>query len=452
MRGMAEQGRAVTGRHTAAWILLGVTCSLSIVLIFWAVGAGSLSPSTRILFATSAIVIVFAIVILAALTLKRAVSERERAEAEIAESEQRFRMTFEQAAVGIAHVAPDGRWLRVNRKLCEIVGYTQEELLKKTFQDITHPEDLDADLALVKQVLAGEIETYSMEKRYFRTDCSIVWINLTVSLVRAPDGSPKYFISVIEDIGERKRATELMHKYAGELVRSNNELQEFAFVASHDLQEPLRKIVAFGRQLQDSAAGSLDSQSHEALSRIIGAATRMSRLIEGVLDLSRVATQAGAFEAINIRVPVMDALQDLDGRIQETGAAIDVGELPVVEADRLQMKRLFTNLLSNALKFACSDTAPHIRITSEGPTDGLYRISVIDNGIGFDQRYAEKVFTPFQRLHGPLKYEGSGMGLAICRKIVSRHGGNITAMSKPGEGSKFTISLPVRQTDTERRR
>lgn len=162
--------------------------------------------------------------------LKAALDNMKNYDKTIKESEELFRSTFEQAAVGIAHIAPDGRWLRVNQKLCDIVGYSKEELLKLTFQDITHPDDLDADLGYVRQVLADEIKTYSMEKRYYRKDGSIVWINLTVSLLREPSGAPKYFISVVEDISERKKTEEALEKSEARLRAIVNALPDIAFI------------------------------------------------------------------------------------------------------------------------------------------------------------------------------------------------------------------------------
>jgi len=175
-------------------------------------------------------------------TVMRDIRERKQNEAALRESEERFRATFEQAAVGIAHVAPDGRWLRVNQRLCDIVGYSRKELSALTFQDITHPEDLETDLENVQQVLANEISSYDMEKRYIRKDGSPIWINLTVSLVREADGAPKYFIAVIEDIAHRKQTEAMLARRREELRHSNQELQQFAYVVSHDLQEPLRMV------------------------------------------------------------------------------------------------------------------------------------------------------------------------------------------------------------------
>ena len=206
------------------------------------------------------------------------ITERKQAEEAVRESETRFRATFEQAAVGVALVATDGRWLRVNQKLCDIVGYTPEELLPLTFQDITHPDDLDADLAYVRQVLAGEIQTYTMEKRYFRKDGSIVWADLTVSLVREPSGQPQYFIAVVEDITERKQAEDEIRELnerleqrvrerTAELQAANKELEAFSYSVSHDLRAPLRAIDGFARILTEDHAPRLGGEGQRVLGR-----------------------------------------------------------------------------------------------------------------------------------------------------------------------------------------
>jgi signal transduction histidine kinase len=174
------------------------------------------------------------------------------------------------------------------------------------------------------------------------------------------------------------------------------------------------------------------------------AAERMSSLVEGLLDYSRVTTRARPFEIVHIDQVLAEVLTDLEARIQETNAVINVGTMPARVADRLQMRQIFQNLLSNALKFHPPDRSPNIDVTSQYNSDGSWSISVKDDGIGFDEIYADRIFRPFQRLHGRNEYEGSGMGLAICRKIIARHGGTLAVRSKPGKGSIFTFTLPAR--------
>lgn len=234
-----------------------------------------------------------------------------------------------------------------------------------------------------------------------------------------------------------------------ELSRSNADLERFAAVASHDLQEPLRKIRAFGDRLATKYADDLPERGQDYLERMLSAASRMSRLIDSLLTFSRLATKEGPFEMVDLDEILAEVVADLEVRIEENDGRVEVGELPVIEADPNQMRQLFQNLVGNALKFHREGVPPRVRITCErvaDEPDERYRIVVEDNGIGFDEKYLDRVFDVFQRLHGRGVYEGTGMGLAICRRIVERHGGEITATSTPGGGSTFIITLPTRPT------
>ena len=246
--------------------------------------------------------------------------------------------------------------------------------------------------------------------------------------------------------------TEALNHYTNELQRSNRELQDFAFVASHDLQEPLRKIRAFGDRLKSDYSRQLGDGA-DYLTRMQNAAARMSKLIEDLLIFSRVSTRGNPFEEVDLNEVIADVLENLELSVDEKQARIDIDEMPVIESDPSQMRQLFQNLLGNALKFVVTDRQPSISIKvqeSDGTSKwsgALYDISVIDNGIGFDERYKEKIFTPFQRLHGKDQYAGTGIGLAICRRIVERHKGQIDVHSTPGEGTCFTMRIPRYQTD-----
>lgn len=229
-----------------------------------------------------------------------------------------------------------------------------------------------------------------------------------------------------------------------DLGRRNQELQDFAYVASHDLQEPLRKIQAFGDILHDEYKKEL-GEGAEYLVRMQSAAGRMSVLIEDLLSFSRVTTHAKDLEHIDLNQTAADVLEDLERRINDTGGIVTVDHLPSIRADPTQMRQLFQNLIGNALKFHKTDVAPQIKVTTkEFDRDGQqwYEIRVADNGVGFDEKYLDRIFAVFQRLHGRGTYEGTGIGLAVCRKIVERHGGSITAKSKPDHGSTFIIQLP----------
>ncbi|MCR4408180.1 MAG: GAF domain-containing protein [Anaerolineae bacterium] len=260
-----------------------------------------------------------------------------------------------------------------------------------------------------------------------------------------------------QELAERQRAEEALQTYAAKLEQSNRELEGFAYIASHDLQEPLRKVQAFGDLLQAKYGAELGDQGRDYLARMQNATRRMQTLINDLLTYSRVTTKAQPFTPVDLALIVREVMADLEMRIQEVGGRVEVSELPTIEADPTQMRQLFQNLIGNALKFHKRDEAPLVRVYAE-PRDsqgcrsderfsaeGCYRIMVEDNGIGFDERYLDRIFQVFQRLHGRDEYEGSGIGLATCRKIVERHGGSITARSVPGQGATFIVTLPAKQ-------
>jgi light-regulated signal transduction histidine kinase (bacteriophytochrome) len=242
--------------------------------------------------------------------------------------------------------------------------------------------------------------------------------------------------------------TYALQHFSNELRRSNRELQDFAFVASHDLQEPLRKIRAFGDRLQQSYAEVLGEQGADYVRRMQNASARMSKLIDDLLSFSRITTKAKPFLPLSLNKVAEEVLEDLEVAIQESGAQIEVGELPEIDADMFQMKQLFQNLLANAIKFRKPGVSPVISITSDRAEDtlsasgsDLVRILFKDNGIGFDEVFLDRIFLPFQRLHGKSEYSGTGIGLAVCRRVAERHGGSLTATSKAGEGSTFIVTL-----------
>ena len=236
------------------------------------------------------------------------------------------------------------------------------------------------------------------------------------------------------------RAIELATANA-ELERSNDELQNFASVASHDLQEPLRKIQTFGQQLQRRYGDDLPEEGQEYVRRMASAATRMRALIEDMLEFSRVATRTLPFEPVDLAAIAATVVDDCENAIQESHATIEVGDLPTIEADRTQMRQLIQNLLMNAIKFRRHDVAPHISITARTVGDGEIELIVADNGIGFEPEFAEKIFGIFERLHGRTDYEGTGIGLAVCRKIARRHGGEIHAEGEVDRGATFIVRL-----------
>lgn len=505
----------------------------------------------------------------------RNISERKQAEAALKLSEKRFSSAFEHAAIGMGLVAPDGRWLKVNRALCDLLGYSSEELLQKTFQEVTHSEDLEADLELSQQILAGEIATYQMEKRYFHKAGRIVWALLSVSLIRSELGAPLYFISQIQDITNRKNAeqalqiseekfrtvvetasdaivtidlpgnivnfnkaaetmfgrskveaagqafttliperlreyhSELFERYRrtdephligktaelyglrnngtefplqfslarwtaenqtfltvvlrditeskrieneikelnrqmnsrnSELTAINKELENFSYSVSHDLRAPLRAIDGFSLALLEDAQDKLAIEEKAHLDRVRAATLRMGQLIDDLLSLARTARLELKRETVDLTSLAQEVVSLL--RAADPGRNPTVAIMPglVVDADRQLLRVVLENLLGNAWKFTSKRSDPRIEI-------GLWRrdpeqiLFVRDNGVGFDMKYADKLFGAFQRLHKEVEFPGSGVGLASVQRILHRHGGRIWAESAVGEGATFYFVL-----------
>jgi two-component system sensor kinase FixL len=284
-------------------------------------------------------------------------------------------------------------------------------------------------------------------------------LEMSLSTWRDSEGKC-FYTAIIRDVSERKR----IEKERQELVQSNKDLEEFALIASHDLQEPLRKIVFYTERFTHENEENLSRESLEHVSKVIGCTHRMQNLINDLLMYSRVSVRGKQFSRVALKQVVNDVLSDLECVIQETGATIRVDDLPVIEADSSQMRQLFGNLIENALKYRQAGVSPKIWIygnvvdkqlqvgsvplhgTGNGAAPEKARfaeIRVEDNGIGFEEKYLDRIFNVFQRLHGREQYSGTGIGLATCRRIVERHNGSITATSKPGIGSTFIVSLPV---------
>ncbi|MBD2450465.1 PAS domain S-box protein [Nostoc sp. FACHB-152] len=504
-----------------------------------------------------------------------------QAEQALLESEERFRATFEQVAVGLAHVGLDGRWLRVNQKLCEILGYTREELLNLTWVEISHSDDLRIDLRNICQLLAGKISTYSLEKRYIRKDGLPVWVNLTVSLLRETTKAlpePKYFIAVIEDITKRKQvevsiretearfrimadtapvmiwmsdldklcnffnkgwleftgrtmAQELgngwregvhpedlerciytytssfdtrspfvieyrLRRFDGEyrwvldkgsprfasdgdfagfigscidiserkqaelalqqraeeltylntiltqttamLQKRNQELDQFAYVASHDLKAPLRAIASLSQWLEEDLAGQLSKENQHQLDLLRGRVQRMEGLINGLLEYSRIGRNHTDQSLVNVGDLLQEVIDYLEAPLS---FRIEVAsEMPTFMTKRIPLQQVFTNLIENAIKHhSHPDGRVKISVNEQGK---YYKFTVADDGPGIPAQYHHKVFTIFQTLEARDRKEGTGIGLAIVKKIIETEGGTINLDSSSGVGSSFHFTWP----------
>lgn len=245
------------------------------------------------------------------------------------------------------------------------------------------------------------------------------------------------------EIAERKRVEQDLKDYTHKLEISNQKLEDFAYIASHDLQEPLRKVLAFCDRLKNKYADLFDETGQDYFNRIQDATHRMQKLINDLLSYSRVTSRVHSFQNCNLSQVIKDVISILEPRIEQCKGKVKVDDLETVEADPSQMYQLFQNLIANSLKFQTTDHAPIVKISGEKVDGNYYRIAIADNGIGFEEKYLDRIFKPFQRLVSRSDFEGTGMGLAICRQIVECHEGEITAKSHLGEGSTFFVTLPI---------
>src|SRR5258705_773315 len=375
--------------------------------------------------------------------LEREAAERIGAENALSAALEKERLLLDSAVDVICTVDVEGRFVKINPACQQLWGYSQEELIGRQYIDLVVPEDIPKTNEAAARIMAGE-KTADFENRYLHKNGSHVHVMWAASWSE----TEQLIFSVARDITQRHLVEEKLRKVAVELARSNSELQDFASVASHDLQEPLRKIQSFADDLKVSSGNKLDGEEQDTLNRMIAAALRMRTLINDLLPFSRVTSMAKPFVPVNLALIVKEVLSDLEARLQDTKGQIEVCDLPTIDADPMQMYQLLQNLIGNGLKFHAPGVNPLITISCEngGPN---YRLSVTDNGIGFDEKYVDRIFTGFQRLHGRKEYEGTRIGLAICRKIAERHGGQIEARSAPGAGATLTVTLSIKQTNEE---
>lgn len=366
-------------------------------------------------------------------------------------AEQRYRAAFEQAAVGMAEVGLDGRWLRVNQKFCEMLGYSQPEFLERTFQEMTHPDDLERCLACVQRLLNAERQSLAEEKRYLCKNGSPLWVNISLSVVRDGAGAPSYFVAAMEDISERKRAQEDLKKLNAELEQrvserttsleaANRELEAFSYSVSHDLRAPLRAIDGFSQILLREQAPGLTADGRRKLELVIQNAKRMGELIDGLLRLAQLSRQPLRKEPVALTPLVHQVLAELRHGQENRAVEIKVGHLPECEADPSLLHQVLINLLSNAFKFTRGRKPAVIEVGCRSQFgDRVYFVK--DNGAGFNMTHADKLFGVFARLHSADQFEGTGVGLSIVYRIIARHGGHIWAESEEGKGATFYFTL-----------
>jgi PAS domain S-box-containing protein len=382
----------------------------------------------------------------------RDITQIKRAQGALRESEKWLRAVFDNAPVGIEEVSPSGEFVRVNRRFCQITGYTAEELRSRRIQDITHPDDLDASPAGLQRLIAGELNTDAFEKRYLRKDGDVVWAEVSYAAVRDPDGNPVLIVGVARDItAQRAAEAKVGALNAGlearttELEQANGSLEAFSYSVSHDLRAPLRTLSGYSEVLLEDYGDRLDETGRGHLDRIQAASERMARLIDDLLQLARVSRVQMNLAPVDLFAEAAAIATELQSRDPGRRVRFTIGDGVRVMADRGLIRTVVQNLIENAWKFTAKDDDAIIEFASTACEDGRVCCYVRDNGAGFDPAYAAKLFKPFERLHPATDFPGTGIGLASVARIVERHGGRVWADGTVGGGATFYFTLAAVQ-------
>jgi PAS domain S-box-containing protein len=383
--------------------------------------------------------------------------ERKMLEEALFVEKERAKVTLRSIGDAVICTDLDGRITYLNLVAEHLTGWTLAEASGLAMDEVVQVVDfISRQIVLNPMELvigSDEISHLPANSVLVRRDGVEIAIDDTISPIHDDLGAVTGAVIIFRDVSVARSMSLHLQAVDAELERSNRELQDFATIASHDLQEPLRKIRAFGDRLEEQASDVLDPESEDYLRRMRDAAARMQSLIDDLLEYSRITMHPEPPEPVDLGLVVAEVLIDLDERIRTSGGRVTVGPLPTLLASPLQMRQLFQNLIANALKFHPDGVAPEVDIratelparpasASSSGVPVLWEFHIQDNGIGFDPKYVDKIFAPFQRLNGRQAYEGTGMGLAICRRIVALGGGTITARSTPGAGATFVVTLP----------
>lgn len=453
-----------------SWLpYLGVSVGLLILLLethhFWTEWLG------LVIFGTIGMTILVMLRQIAAVNENLRLLEEQTAR----KSELHFHTLIKDSSDITGIFMPDGTVKFISPSIENILGYPLEKSVGSNCFDFINPEDAENLRSDFQKTVADREFVFRNEFRYKHRDGSWRILEGIGKAFYDQDGNFLGILQNSRDVTDRKVAENQLRSSAAKLERSNRELQDFAYVASHDLQEPLRKVQAFGDRLSRKYSDSLGDEGNDYIRRMRDAAGRMQVLINDLLTFSRVTTKAKPFQKIDLNKIVGEVVSDLEIRIEKTNGQVEIGELPEIDADPVQMRQLLQNLIGNALKFHKANESPvikvfaqkivneekeslinadeiHSTITDEklnNAENNFFQLVIKDNGIGFDEKYLDRIFTVFQRLHGRSEYEGSGIGLAVCRKIVERHNGQITAHSEPEKGATFIVTLPLTQIEQE---
>jgi PAS domain S-box-containing protein len=393
------------------------------------------------------------------------VTAQRRAEQALRESEQRFRGYFDSGLIGMCITSPTKGWVQCNDRLCAILGYSRPELMQKTWMELTHPEDLPADVAHFERVLAGEIDSYTMEKRFLHKDGQVVPAEIFARAVRQEGGRVDHFVAMVLDISLRKQAEAARAEMAQSLKFKNQELERLVYLTSHDLRSPMLNIQGFSHRIAgdcgtlrrlietdpfspEDRAAALEIVGHQ-LPRSFGfiqsGVEKMDRLIASLLRLSRLGRAAFEPKPLDLNAVVNEALNALAFSLQAAEGVVETGPLPACAGDAALVSQLFTNLIDNAIKYRCPGRGLRLAITGE-VREGQAIYCVADNGVGIPPEHLERIWEVFFRADPAGAAAGDGLGLNLVRGIVERHGGKVWVESVPGEGSRFFVALPLVST------
>ncbi len=372
-------------------------------------------------------------------------------------SEERLRALVDNAPIGIEELTLSGELVRVNPRICEITGYTADELRSLRIQDITHPGDLDADLANMQRLRSGEIDSFSMEKRDLRKDGGVVWVEANRAVVRDPDGNPLLFVGAVRDItAQRQAEAEVrtlnadletrVERRTTDLAQANKDLEAFGYSVSHDLRAPLRALSGYAEALLEEYGDGLGETGRGYAERIQAASERMATLIDDLLQLARVSRRQMNLGPVDLSAEAAAVAGELQAAEPGRRIRITIQDGVRVTADRGLIRTVLQNLIENAWKFTARQEDPTIEFGSMAAEDAEICCFVRDNGAGFDPAHAGKLFQAFQRLHADTEFAGTGIGLASVQRIIERHGGRIWAQGAVDAGATFYFTLDAART------